>query len=176
MQYTQPQSPFIMIIFGATGDLSQNKLIPALFSLYKQKRLPKDFYIIGFARRDLTHKDFASMFSKLIADKKWKSFSSHMMYQQGVFEEVEGYTKLVKLLKELDDKAGACITRLFYLATPPANYESILFYLGTTKLSEGCGQGSSKWTRLIVEKPFGSDLQTARALDAKLCTIFEEKQ
>lgn len=169
-------SPFVIVIFGATGDLARKKLIPALFSLFKAGQLPQDFFIFGFARRDLTESDFHSLFTTLSIDPLWSDFVKHFFYQQGLFAEEAGYLTLIERLKKVDDKMGACITRLFYLATPPDNYEIILDFLQSTKLSEGCGQGSSKWTRIIIEKPFGRDLETAKLLDAKLAAIFEERQ
>ncbi|MDP2638536.1 MAG: glucose-6-phosphate dehydrogenase [Candidatus Levybacteria bacterium] len=169
-------SPFIMIIFGATGDLAKNKLLPSLFSLFKQKILPGDFQIVGFSRRNLTNDEFANSFANLISEKEWQDFSKHLVYQKGEFEKKEGYKNLIDKLNEFDKKMGACITRFFYLATPPIHYEAILNFLQNTKLSEGCGQGSNKWTRLVIEKPFGKDLDTAIALDKKLSEIFEEKQ
>jgi len=169
-------SPFVLAIFGATGDLAYHKLIPALFALFKEQKLPKDFFIVGFARRPLSNKEFSASFTLLQEDPKWKAFVSHLAYQQGTFEETEGYLRLIDQLQSFDKKVGACITRIFYLATPPQNYELILQFLEKTKLSEGCGQGSSKWTRIAIEKPFGKDLETARKLDQKLSQIFDEKQ
>lgn len=173
-------SPFVMVIFGATGDLTRKKLIPALFSLFKQKQLPEEFFIIGFARREFTSDEFVKMleddhkFSK--EDDLWKKFAAHIYYQQGLFEQRRGYKQLIQVLKILDEQMGACITRLFYLATPPSYYPKILEHLHKTKLTEGCGQGSNKWTKIIVEKPFGKDLETAKYLDQKLSEIFDEKQ
>ncbi len=169
-------SPFVLVLFGATGDLARNKLLPALFSLFKAGQLPKDFFIFGFARRDLSEAEFHSLFTKLSSDPLWNDFTKHLFYQQGQFAEEAGYLTLIDRLKKLDDNMGACITRLFYLATPPDNYETILDLLHSTELSEGCGQGSNKWTRIIIEKPFGRDLETAKLLDAKLAKIFEERQ
>lgn len=175
-----------MVIFGATGDLSQNKLMPALFNLYKQNKLSKDLLIIGFARRNITNEDFRHLFKKLEKQKGWDEFSKNIIYQQGEFEKNEGYRDLEKKLEEFDKKMGACVTRFFYLATPPQHYEIILDFLKTTKLSEGClakqdpasqdGIKHDKWTRLIIEKPFGKDLETAKKLDLKLAEIFDEKQ
>lgn len=170
------QSPFVLVIFGATGDLAHNKLIPALFSLYRNKQLPDDFFIFGFARRELTDDAFAELFDQFKNDEQWAAFTRHLHYQQGLFDETKGYEELVGKLEELDKKMEACITRVFYLATPPANYNTILDNLRATKLSEGCGQGSNKWTRIAIEKPFGKDLETARLLDKKLAEIFEERQ
>jgi len=171
--------PFVIVIFGATGDLAQHKLFPALFSLYKQKSLGEQFFIVGFARRPFEDDAYRQMIGEelnLQHDEDWKSFSQNIYYQQGLFDEAPGYEAMIDKLKSFDEKIGACITRLFYLATPPDNYESILHFMQSTKLSEGCGQGSEKWTRLAIEKPFGKDLDTARYLDKKLSEIFEEKQ
>ena len=83
---------------------------------------------------------------------------------------------LVTLLDAFDTEENACIPRFFYLATPPQHYETILTHLNTSKLSEGCGQGTSVYTRVLIEKPFGKDLETARRLDQLLGKIFEERQ
>lgn len=170
------QSPFVIVIFGATGDLTRSKLLPALFSLFKQGSLPQDFFIFGFARRDLAEEEFRSLFPKLSSDPQWSAFAKHLYYQQGTFEEEKGYKELIERLQRIDEEMGACVTRLFYLATPPSNYDVILDYLKSTKLAEGCGQGSNKWTRIVIEKPFGRDLETAKKLDSKLADIFEERQ
>lgn len=167
-------SSFVLIIFGATGDLAKHKLFPALFSLYKKKELPQDFYIYGFARRPFTHQEFAGLFEE--SSKEWEEFSRHIFYQQGNFDETWGYEALAEKLQAIDRQMGACITRILYLATPPQNYDTILDNLVKTKLSEGSGQGGSQWTRIAVEKPFGKDLDTARALDKKLADTFEERQ
>ena len=172
-------SPFVLVIFGATGDLAQHKLIPALFSLFKQGQLGKEFFIVGFARREFTDEQYAHMLGDELEthkDPKWSDFAKNIFYQKGLFDEKAGYEQLIKKLNIFDKKIGACITRLFYLATPPDNYLSILRNLKNSKLSEGCGQGSEKWTRLAIEKPFGRDLRSARQLDKKLSDIFEEHQ
>ncbi len=170
-----------MIIFGATGDLAQNKLIPALFSLYKENLLPEEFFIIGFSRRDFQNEEFRNYFEKEREDPKWKGFSKHLSYQSGSFEDEKPYIELSENLKKIDTEMGACITRFFYLATPPDHYRTILDKLVETKLSEGCGYpskdfGKGNWTRMIIEKPFGKDLETARNLDKRLAQIFEEEQ
>ncbi len=172
-------SPFVIVIFGATGDLAQHKLIPALFSLYKQGLFGEEFYIVGFARRPFTDEEYRHMLGDELEfhkDEQWDAFSKNLHYQQGLFDIKDGYEQLIEKLNTFDKKIGACITRLFYLATPPNNYEPILEHLSATKLSEGCGQGSEQWTKLAIEKPFGRDLETAMHLDTKLAQIFEEKQ
>ena len=182
-------SPFVMVIFGATGDLTRAKLMPSLFGLFKQGLLPSDFYMFGFSRRSISDNDFHGLFPALIDDPLWNDFSRHVKYQEGTFEDPQGYVELIKKLEAIDEEMGACVTRLFYLATPPDNYEPILKNLQSTKLAEGCGshfvplsgttrdkQQGNKWTRVIIEKPFGKDLETAKHLDQELSEIFEERQ
>jgi glucose-6-phosphate 1-dehydrogenase len=172
-------SPFVFVIFGATGDLAQHKLLPALYAMYKNNVIGDKFYIVGFARREFSDEEYRGMIGeelKVENEAAWKQFAKNLYYQQGLFDEEAGYKALIKKLNGFDSEIGACITRVFYLATPPDNYETILTYLESTKLSEGCGQGSEKWTRLAIEKPFGRDLETARHLDALLAKIFEERQ
>lgn len=178
-------SPFAMVIFGATGDLTKRKLIPALFHLFKKDMLPKDFFIIGFSRRNYTNEQFREYIKEhfITYDKKhvfdevgWKQFEQKLSYQIGDFDEPKGYLELIDKLKTLDDTLHACVPRFFYLATPPDKYETILNYLNETKLDEGCGQGSDKWTKVMIEKPFGRSLTDAKSLDAKLSNIFKEAQ
>jgi glucose-6-phosphate 1-dehydrogenase len=169
-------TPFILVIFGATGDLAQNKLMPSLFALFKANLLPEAFFIVGFSRRDFNTLDFHKYFETEKEDAKWPAFTKHLFYQSGSFEEKDGYQKLNTQLEEIDKKMGACVARFFYLATPPDHYETILDNLVKTKLSEGCGHEDNDWTKIIIEKPFGKDLETAIHLDKKLAEIFAEKQ
>ncbi len=179
-------TPFVMVIFGATGDLVKKKLIPALFSLFKAKQFPEKFFIIGFARREYTAEAFAAYFPEYVSDPAWKEFSSHLLYQQGVFEDEKGYQELITRLQKMDETIGECVTRIFYLATPPINYLPILKNLEKTKLSEGRvssavqtsreDKDGRNWARIAIEKPFGKDVDTAKMLDEKLSEIFEERQ
>jgi len=170
------KSTFVLTIFGATGHLTHTKLIPGLLSLYNKKMLPDEFFIIGFSRREWSDEDFRNSFEELSGLKGWEGFSKHLHYQLGKFEQEEDYTKLDKKLKEIDGKMGSCASRFYYLATPPKNYSEILDHLVSTKLSEGCGHAGHSWTRVIIEKPFGRDLETAKELDKKLANYFDEKQ
>lgn len=173
-------SPFVFVLFGATGDLARHKLFPSLFSLFKKSQLGDTFCTVGFSRREIDDAAFREMVRDFLKvsddDLEWQGFARNIYYQQGMFDEERGYLSLIDRLNTFDKEVGACITRVFYLATPPHNYEAILEHLHTTKLSEGCGQGSNKWTKIAIEKPFGKDLETAKALDMKLSQIFEEKQ
>lgn len=174
-----------MVIYGATGDLTARKLMPALYRLLEQGILPDRFFVVGVARRDFTHESFRELMMQAIIKNSaneridpvvWKKLARNLYYQQGYFENISPYKKLIDLLSSFDKEIGACITRFFYLATPPQNYSQILKHLSSSKLSEGCGQGSSTWTRVLIEKPFGKDLDTAKRLEEQLSTTFEEKQ
>ncbi len=169
-----PDSPFVMVIFGVTGDLSHHKLMPSLFSLFRQKLLPGDFSIIGFSRRDVSDEELRRSFGTLGAEAGWTEFAAHLTYQQGLFEEEQGYRALSGKLARFDARSGGQATIILYLATPPANYEVILANIDSILMSSETG--SNQRTRVVVEKPFGEDLDTARALD-KTCSLkFEEKQ
>lgn len=167
-----------MVIFGATGDLMLSKLLPSLFKLYQDKKLGEKFYIIGFARREFSDKDFREFLKNNLNTNNpdYNNFLEHFYYQQGFFGKPEGYYNLINKLQEFDQKNGACITRIFYLATPPLNYLEIIENLHKSKLSEGCGHESSKLTKIVIEKPFGKDLETAKEIDKKLSTLFLEEQ
>src|SRR3989344_756837 len=156
-------SPFVFVLFGATGDLAKNKLFPALFSLFKQDLLGKKFYIIVFSRREINDVAFREMVREYLHlnlpagkagylnnfnEGDWEGFAKNIYYQQGMFDLEQGYLSLIDRLNMFDQEVGACITRVFYLATPPENYHPILDHLASTKLSEGCGQGSNKWTKI----------------------------
>ncbi len=177
--------PFVMVIFGATGDLTARKLMPALYNLLLNGILPGNFLVVGFARRDLTHDQFRIMMKEAVV-KYSKSdkidyrilskLTNNLYYQQGFFEDTKPYEEVVQQLLAFDKDRGACITRFFYLAAPPVNYPSILKNLSESKLSEGCGQGSGRWTRVLIEKPFGKDMETARKLEEQLSHTFSEKQ
>lgn len=168
----------------------RKKLLPALFSLYLEKKFSQKFYLVGFARRDFTDEQFRGMLKESLKlrenEEAWSTFSKNIYYQQGLFETSVGYESLIKKLKKFDDEIKACITRFFYLATPPDNYAMILDNMTKTKLDESCGEESlpqsgiplrgKKLTKIIIEKPFGKDLQTARDLDKRLSEIFKEDQ
>ncbi len=140
--------------------------------------LPEQFFIIGFSRRDFTDDAYRDTICKDMAvDKEeCEEFLKHVSYQQGFFDEAGGYNALIEKLNNLDAQFKASLMRIFYLATPPDNYENILTFLEMTGLSEGRKRESGRWTRIAIEKPFGKDLITAQNLDKKLATIFDEEQ
>ncbi|HVS79715.1 MAG TPA: glucose-6-phosphate dehydrogenase [Candidatus Paceibacterota bacterium] len=174
--------PTIFVIFGITGDLSRGKLVPALFDLYLKNRMPAKFHIIGFSRRDFSESEFREYVAEVLeyrigdVDKNTiADFAHHFSYTKGLFEDEAAYKDLAVRLKETDDLFRACSNKLFYLAVPPSYYESILNNLSHSGLTIPCG-GDDGWTRVLVEKPFGSNVETARKLDMLLGKLFKETQ
>lgn len=178
-----PNEPTIFVIFGITGDLSRGKLVPALFDLYLKSRMPQKFHIVGFSRRDLSETEFrsyvADMLEYRIGDVDKNSiieFAKHFTYNKGLFEDGNAYQTLGQHLSSVDEtQFGQCSNKLFYLAVPPTYYETILQNLSHSGLTIPCG-GDKGWTRVLIEKPFGNDVATARKLDELLGKLFKEEQ
>jgi glucose-6-phosphate 1-dehydrogenase len=174
--------PTIFVIFGITGDLAQRKLLPALLNLYVRKVLPKKFSIVGFSRRMFSREDFRQYVRDNInikagqfREEDFKHFLDHISYEQGKFDDRESYHALARKLQSLDDAFGQCSNKLFHLSVPPNLYEGILDNLSNSGLTVPCG-GDLGWTRVLIEKPFGNDVETARKLDKKLGDLFSEEQ
>jgi glucose-6-phosphate 1-dehydrogenase len=174
--------PCVLVIFGATGDLTGRKLMPAIYKLYAEEMAPEGFTIVGFARREWSDEDFRSkMLEDMkkakcpIDDAKWKTFSEKLFYHRSEFDSDEGYDTLKKRLEEMDQKMGTKGNRLFYLATQPSFFTTI-----TAKLKERGlvydPTDESKYSRVIIEKPFGTDLDSALALQHEISQHFSEDQ
>ncbi|TSC77316.1 MAG: glucose-6-phosphate 1-dehydrogenase [Parcubacteria group bacterium Gr01-1014_31] len=173
------KTPTILVVFGATGDLMQRKLVPSLFRLHTKNLLPPLFHVVGYSRRDLTSAQFQEHVAQILAGKGEASavqqFAKRFTYQQGFLDEPAGYTRLGKVLGLQDQSWKTCANKLFYLAVPPAFYKTVLTNLATSKLTAPCSPEEG-WTRVMVEKPFGKDLATAEELDALLGKLFKEAQ
>lgn len=174
--------PTILIIFGATGDLAQRKLLPALFHLYSNGYLPQHFHIVGFAKTKQSTDSYRDFVRTIIQNKttarpeELDEFLRLVSYYTGHFEDANAYPQLATALQHLDEQDfGVCSNKLFYLAVPPNYYDTIFEHLATSGLTIPCG-GNEGWTRVLVEKPFGRDLATAQALDQKLGKLFQEEQ
>lgn len=179
------KKPLTFVIFGATGDLFQKKLALAIFDLFAGGFLPKKFNLIGFARRPLTHTDFKNNVREiLLAKKKDKkaieTFLSHAFYEQGDMSDVLSFKKLASALAQYDEKFGLCSNKLFYLAVPPILYRPILNHISVSGLTLPCKAGTPEdkftWTRVLIEKPFGNNLDEAKKLDLLLGKLFNEDQ
>ncbi len=175
-------SPTTFIILGITGDLAGRKLLPALLSLYVNKELPSKFAIVGFSRRSFTREEFRDFIRTHMnikpgqfREEDVKHFIDHIYYEQGNFDTASSYAQLAQRLRNIDDNFKQCSNKLFHLSTPPSLYESIFIHLHNSGLTIPCG-GNEGWTRILVEKPFGNDIETAKKLDKKLAELFDESQ
>jgi glucose-6-phosphate 1-dehydrogenase len=177
-------NPTTIVIFGATGDLFRKKLAPALFRLFTSGGLPKFFRVVAFARRPWSDLDFRKFLSEALLKEMPSSpqilneFIERVRYVEGDFNSLPSYRKVAELLSEIDMETQVCANKLFYLATPPSFYEVILKSISDSGLSIPCAPvsdgASSGWTRILIEKPFGSDLKNARRLDLMLEKLFGE--
>jgi glucose-6-phosphate 1-dehydrogenase len=179
MENKKNNIPTIFVILGATGDLMSRKIIPSLFKLYKTGRLPKLSHFVAFSRRDLTNDSYREFVKDALTElqgRDCEDFLQLFSYIQGDFNVIEGYRKLSDLLGHIDGEWKTCSNKLFYLAVPPKYYEKIFDNLKISGLTIPCGGEDEGWTRIIVEKPFGKDFDSAQALDTHLGKLFKEEQ
>jgi len=173
--------PCAIVIFGASGDLTKRKLIPALYALFHQNLLPENFIVIGAARTPLTHTAFRQAMREAVSNFSdyqppnegvWQKFADKLYYHTLRLTDIENYRQLSALLDELAVKYGTGGNRLFYLSTPPTAYTDIVRMLGKV----GLNKSINGWTRIIIEKPFGLDLVSAIALNQEILKVFDESQ
>jgi len=174
----------VMVIFGASGDLTERKLIPALVYLARQNRLPKGFSVVGCAKTPYTNEGFRKKMREAVTkylnlpsgdDPALDQFLGNCHYISDDFGDRAAYAQLSGFLTKLDYERGTGGNRLFYLSTPPSSFTPIITHLGETGLSQaescpGC------WTRIIIEKPFGRDLESSRLLNQTITKVFNEDQ
>lgn len=172
------RNPSIILIFGASGDLTRRKLVPALYSLYEKGMLPAGVSIVGVSRTHYTDESFREELAKGVSEytggsdqDKWVQFSKSISYFVGDYSDMATYAEIKKRLEAASDAKGAA-NCVFYLATPPVLYEQVIENLGMTGLAKP-GKG---WRRVVVEKPFGNDLASAKALNDKVHQAFPEEQ
>jgi glucose-6-phosphate 1-dehydrogenase len=177
--------PCVLVIFGATGDLTARKLLPALYNLTREGQLPSHFACVGFARRPKTHEQFRNEMQdavskhsrvKPIDQPLWNSFSEQLFYHCSEFDNDEGYEKLKEFLQDLDARFGTKGNRVFYLSVPPSYFATITKKLGDHGLIVDPEKVHDRFTRVIVEKPFGNDLNSAIELQKDLTQYFKEQQ
>lgn len=173
--------PTQIIILGGSGDLAKRKLIPALIDLYIHNKLPEVFSIVGLARTPRTNKEYQAFVADSLqthghghSSEEIDGFCKHFSYVSGSFDDKDSYSELRKEVSSFEDEYSSCTNKIFYLAVPPNYYETIFTNIHTSSLAQVCSDRS--WTRILVEKPFGSDLQTAQKLDKKLSSLFKEDQ
>ncbi len=180
MEPTSKVKPTIIVILGATGDLTWRKLIPAIYNLWLDKWIPDEFAVIGVSRKNITEKEFKKhlhdgldKFSRRGKSKKgeWDQFVNCFTYLKGEFKSSSTYSKIKKEINKYEKQWDATANRIFYLAVPPFSFEEIAKKLGSSGLAENKIQ-----SRIVIEKPFGHDLESAKQLNQLLHTIFNESQ
>ncbi|HSL00091.1 MAG TPA: glucose-6-phosphate dehydrogenase [Rubrobacteraceae bacterium] len=173
--------PGAMVIFGASGDLTRRKLIPALYDLAAQRRLPMEFAVVGISRSELSHEEFRKRLRGALEEHRpgevsgdvWESFSRGIFYLPGDSKEAETYEELKGFLRELDRERGTEGNRIFYLSSSPSLFSTIVERLGEAGMNR---EEDGAYSRLVVEKPFGRDLGSARELNEDIQRFFEEHQ
>jgi glucose-6-phosphate 1-dehydrogenase len=177
----QPAPPCVLVIFGAAGDLTKRLLVPALYNLRHSKLLPDEFSIVGIARGDKDDEafrhDFDESMRKFSSGSEngadWKWLRERMSYLKGDLEDAETYQALGNRLAKNGGTAGQSGNVLFYLATPPPVFAPVIAQLGKAKLLQ---EQDKSWRRVIIEKPFGTDLRSAQELNRKILSVMSEKQ
>jgi glucose-6-phosphate 1-dehydrogenase len=176
----QPAPPCALVIFGAGGDLTRRLLVPALYNLRRERLLPEDFSIVGVARGDKDDKAFRQGVEASLREftnssqngADWQWLRERMFYLKGEFEDPNTYRLLHERLAR-DGKGSPGRNALFYLATPPTVFAPVAEQLGNAKLLNEADGG---WRRVIIEKPFGTDLRSAKELNRKILSVMSEKQ
>ena len=175
--------PCNVVFFGASGDLMKRMLLPAMWNLRLGDILPSSFGIIGFSRSKFSDDEFREDMRKAVdefsrsgpaKDPLWSDFASHISYIPGSFDDLGAFKRLKKQLEENDHKLGTCANRIFYLSTPPSVFAEIVEQLDAAGLGQRAN--TKGWTRILIEKPFGTDIDSARALQTEVSKVFDEKQ
>ena len=166
-----------IIIFGASGDLTQRKLIPSFFNLFRKRKTPKEFNIVGYGWTPFTDDQFREHLHQGVkeyagyefTEEEWSLFGPHLNYQRGKYDDLAGFKKLADYLQKLE---GGDANRLYYMAIPPSLFPDIITNLDATgQIKEEKG-----WRRVVVEKPFGTDLETAKELNGQVHKVLREDQ
>jgi glucose-6-phosphate 1-dehydrogenase len=174
-------SPSILVIFGASGDLAKRKLIPAIYEMMREKLLSENFALVGFSRSPMSDDEYRKECreavhsfarTKPVDESVWKTIESSTYYVQGDYGSADDHAKLAATLGKLDQEKSTQGNRLFYLSTPPNTFEPIITCLGERHRSATAGS----WQRIIIEKPFGRDLESAKSLNNLLHKYFSEEQ
>uniref|UniRef100_A0A7I5EBQ1 Glucose-6-phosphate 1-dehydrogenase n=1 Tax=Haemonchus contortus TaxID=6289 RepID=A0A7I5EBQ1_HAECO len=169
--------PYVFVVFGASGDLAKKKIYPTLWWLYRDSLLPLNITIVGYARSDLTMEKLRKSFEKACKvhdneKKKFEEFMSKCAYMKGKYDEAKGFEKLASFIDEIQKKSNdQPVNRLYYLALPPTVFEDV-----TSELKAHCMDDGDSWTRVIIEKPFGHDLESSAKLSNHLSKLFKEEQ
>src|SRR5229473_3197954 len=176
-----PAGPCLMVIFGASGDLTKRKLIPALYNLARSHYLPENFAVVGFAFDAMSTEQFRETISKEVRElseapiepESWGRFVERLYYMQGDFGDSAAYERLRALVADVDARHKTEGNHIYYLATSPAFFSKVIERLGQFKLVD---QVEGHWRRVVVEKPFGRDLASSVALNREITKVLDEDQ
>lgn len=175
--------PTILIVFGITGDLSTKKIIPSLWHLFTHNRLPEQLSVVGTARRELSKEDFEKRiretlekrYDSKIEENDFSKFCKYFSYENGDVSDSKVFQKIKNNIDKTESDWGVCTNKLFYISVLPEYYENIMKGLAEVELNLPCG-GDLGWSRILIEKPFGLDLKTAKELNKTLRKYFKEEQ
>lgn len=170
--------PSALVLFGVTGDLARKKLLPAIYDLVNRGLLPAGFALVGFARREWDREDFAKVVHDAVKDhcrtefreETWEQLLDGIRFVQGSFDDDAAYERLAEALKDLDDNHGTGGNHAFYLSVPPKSFPQIIGQLEKHGLAKDV---PGSWRRVVIEKPFGHDLESAQELDDRLESVFD---
>jgi glucose-6-phosphate 1-dehydrogenase len=174
--------PCVVVIFGASGDLTKRKLVPALYRLTQEKLLPAEFAIVGFSRTPVSHDQFRANMREAVEtysatnsvdEEVWQSFAQGIFYTAGDINDSAAYQRMSELLEQIDRERGTAGNRVFYLSVAPDLYGEAISQLGEAGLAR---PRDGSWARIIIEKPFGSDLESAIKLNQQAASVFDEEQ
>ena len=187
MSTERTPDPCVIVIFGVTGDLTARKLMPSLWDLAVGHPLPEGFSVVGVSRRPWSDENFRDEMRAAVVrgartpvtDEAWNTFSQGLFYVEGDFASESTYTDLAARLEAIDSERRTQGNRLFYLATSPSSFKDIIENLGTSGIAERreiYSDPRERWNRVVVEKPFGHDVESARQLIQDMATVFSEQQ
>lgn len=185
LQVEKKPESFSMVIFGAHGDLTKRKLIPALYALYLRNHLPENFAVVGSSRTEMTDEQFREAMKDSVIrygedidfkEECWERFAKSLYYRPGNAREASYYSSLDEDLKEIGKRHGSDSRNIFYLSTPPSLYLPIIENLNSSGLAVKRRSDEPAWPRVVVEKPFGHDLKSALVLDEKIHAVLNEHQ
>src|SRR5690606_20158582 len=175
--------PTVVVIFGASGDLTARKLIPAVYNLGVDNLLPTDFHLVGYGRKEIPDDEFRTLASDAIKEFSrreldqdvWGRISKNTTYVAGGYDDVDAFKRLAKHIDEIEKSVGRDVQVLFYISTPPSVFAPILKNLGAAGLAHK-HLDQPHHAKVIIEKPFGRDLDSARSLNGTIRSVFEEHQ
>ncbi|WP_404422485.1 glucose-6-phosphate dehydrogenase [Nibricoccus sp. IMCC34717] len=175
--------PTVVVIFGASGDLTARKLIPAVYNLGYDNLLPADFHLIGFGRKPIPDDEFRGLAAEAIKEFSrrelntdvWSRVAANTTYVSGGYDEAAAFTRLAEAIAAIEKRLGREVQTLFYVSTPPSVFAPILLNLGASGLAAKY-LGSALHSKVIIEKPFGKDLKSAQSLNTTIRSVFEEHQ